>query len=140
MSLRTTFLARLIGLYCLIAGLCIAIRGVHTVATVTALLHDGPLVYFIGVVLLAAGLAMVLAHNVWSGGALPVIVTLIGWVTLLKGWAFLLLSPATLAGFYLEQLHYARIFYFLAAFSLVLGLYLTVAGFRTAPLRPESGA
>jgi hypothetical protein len=28
---------------------------------------------------LLGGLAMVLAHNVWSGGPLPVIVTLIGW-------------------------------------------------------------
>jgi hypothetical protein len=26
-----------------------------------------------------AGLAVVVAHNVWSGGALPVVVTLVGW-------------------------------------------------------------
>jgi hypothetical protein len=131
MASRTTFLARLIGLYCLLAGLAMVARGALTIETVTAVLHDGPLLFFIGVVLLAAGLAIVLAHNVWSGGALPVVVTLIGWATLLKGWAFILLPPPTLADFYLGQLHYAQLYYLLAAFSVVIGLYLTIAGFRT---------
>jgi len=134
MSSRTTFLARLIGLYCLIAALAMAVRGAQTVAMVTALLHDGPLVFILGMLLLVAGLAVVLAHNLWSGGVLPIIVTLIGWATLIKGCVFMALSPATLAGFYLGQLHYAQLNYLLAAFSFLIGLYLTVAGFRT-PLR-----
>jgi hypothetical protein len=47
----------------------------------------------LGVSTLAAGLAMVLAHNIWSGDALAVIVTLMGWLTLalIKGLLFLLL-------------------------------------------------
>ena len=31
-----------------------------------------------------AGLAMVLTHNVWSGGALAIVVTLIGWLLLIR--------------------------------------------------------
>ena len=30
----------------------------------------------VGIITLAAGLAVVLAHNIWSGGALVVVVTL----------------------------------------------------------------
>jgi len=39
---------------------------------------------------LAAGLAIVLGHNVWSGGALTVVVTLIGWLAALRGVVWLL--------------------------------------------------
>ena len=34
---------------------------------------------------------MVLAHNEWSGSARAIIVTVIGWLTLIKGLLFLLL-------------------------------------------------
>ena len=43
-----------------------------------------------GMVATAAGIAVVLGHNVWSGGALPVVVTLVGWAALLMGVALLL--------------------------------------------------
>jgi hypothetical protein len=36
---------------------------------------------------------MVLAHNIWSGGVLALIVTLVGWVTLIKSLSFLFLPP-----------------------------------------------
>jgi hypothetical protein len=32
-----------------------------------------------GLISLSAGLAIVLAHNIWSGGVLPVVVTICGW-------------------------------------------------------------
>jgi vacuolar-type H+-ATPase subunit I/STV1 len=84
----------------------------------------------VGVITLAAGLAMVLAHNIWSGGTLAVIVTLIGWLTLIKGLLFLFLSPEMEAEFFLRQLHYQQLFYLYGAFSLVLGVYLTYGGFK----------
>ena len=53
----------------------------------------------LGVITLAAGLAMVLAHNIWSGGALVVVVTLVGWMALIKSLSFLFLPPEVEAGF-----------------------------------------
>ena len=126
---ETRFLARLIGLYCLLAALAMALQREAWVATVTAIVHDAPLMLLLGVVVVAAGLALVLAHNVWSGGALPLIVTVIGWLTLLKGVMFWVLPPAAAADFYLERLHYGQLYYLYCAVSLALGLYLTVAGF-----------
>jgi hypothetical protein len=131
MSPRTTSLGRLLGLYCILVALSMLARGRATVDTVTALLHNQPLLLILGVFTLLAGLAMVLVHNVWSGGALPVVVTLIGWSTLIKGLLFLFLSPDAEANFFLGGLHYGQLFYPYVAFSLVLGAYLTYAGFRS---------
>jgi hypothetical protein len=52
---------------------------------------------FSGMVATSAGLAVVLAHNIWNGGALPVVVTLVGWaVEVQKGWRRSTLEAAPL--------------------------------------------
>ena len=75
MSSRTIFLSRLIGLYCIVIALSMMTRRQATVETVTALLQNSSMMLIVGIITLAAGLAMVLAHNIWSGGALVVVVT-----------------------------------------------------------------
>lgn len=65
----------------------------------------------------------------WSGGALPIIITLVGWITLIEGLIFL--SPAGLAT-YVQLLHYAQFFYLFIGVDLILGIYLTSAGFAAA--------
>jgi hypothetical protein len=128
---RTLFLSRLIGLYCILIGLSMMTRGQATVETVTALLQNSAMTLILGVITLAAGLAMVLAHNVWSGGALVVVVTLVGWMALVKSLFFLFLPPEMEAGLFLRQIHYQQLFYAYTAISLVLGVYLTYGGFRS---------
>ena len=131
MSPRTVFLSRLIGLYCILVALSMITRKQATVETVTALLHDPSMMFVLGVITLVSGLAMVLSHNVWSGGALAVIVTLVGWGTLIKGLFFLFLPPGMEAGFFLRQLHYQELFYLYGGISLGLGIYLTYGGFKS---------
>ncbi|HEX8806806.1 MAG TPA: hypothetical protein VF741_07645, partial [Candidatus Aquilonibacter sp.] len=81
MSKATVYLARLLGLFLLIMGISMVVQGPNTVATWIALIHDLPLVYFAGLSALAAGIAMVLSHNIWRGGLLPVIVSILAWIT-----------------------------------------------------------
>jgi len=131
MSPRTLFLSRLIGLYCILVALSMITRRQATVDTVTALLQNPSMMLILGAITLIAGLAMVLAHNIWSGGALVVIVTLVGWITLIKSLSFLFLPPEMEARLFLEQLHYRQLFYMYTAFSLVLGVYLTYGGFKS---------
>ena len=131
MSPRTLFLSKLIGLYCILIGLSMMTRGQATVETVTVLLQNPSMVLILGVITLGAGLAMVLAHNVWSGGALVVVVTLVGWMALIKSLFFLFLPHEMEAGLFLGQLHYRQLFYVYAAISLVLGVYLTYGGFKS---------
>jgi len=128
---RTLFLSRLIGLYCIFLALSLITRRQVTVETVTNLLQSPSMMLILGVITLTAGLAMVLAHNVWSGGALAVIVTVVGWITLIKSLLFLFLPPEMEAGLFLGWLHYQQLFYVYGAISFVLGVYLTYGGFTS---------
>lgn len=102
-----------------------------TVEIMKAIIQNPPLLFMAGLMGVTAGLAVVLAHNVWSGGALPVIVTLFGWASLIKGLFLLLLSPETESRAFIVGLHYEQHPNLYAAFALLLGAYLTYAGFTS---------
>ena len=129
MSPRTVFLSRLIGLYCILASLAMAAHRQTTVETMTALIHTPPVLFLAGIIALLPGLAMVLGHNVWSGGALPVVVTLVGWVTLIRGLLVLFLSPGAEVRLF-TGLRYDQLCYPYCGIGLVLGVYLTYGGFK----------
>ena len=57
----------------------------------TELARSATLVYLFGVVDLAAGLAIVLTHNVWLA-SWRVLITLIGWLLVIRGAARVLLT------------------------------------------------
>jgi hypothetical protein len=101
-----------------------------TIQTVLALVNNGPLMFVFGLILVAAGLAMILSHNTWTGGALPFIVTLVGWLTLVKGLLFLLLPPPAAAGIFIWGNAYEQYFYLDSAAAFILGAYLTYSGFK----------
>jgi putative exporter of polyketide antibiotics len=128
MSQLTSYLAKLIGLYCILVALAMVTHKQGTMDTITTIVQNPTAMFVYGLIALITGLAIVLGHNVWSGGALPIIVTLVGWGTLAKGLLALFLSPAQQPVFFLLELHYAKLFYFYAAFAFVLGVYLTYAG------------
>ena len=128
MSRLTVFLARFIGLFTVVLMVALLVRGSATVAAAVA---DAPVMLVYAIISLAAGVAMILGHNVWSGGALPVVVTLVGWLILAKGLMLLLVTPDALQQIF-DHMQYGEHYYLYLAPSLVLGLYLTWAGF-TAP-------
>ena len=68
---RTMFLSKLIGLYLILISLAMLTHRQATVESITALMHNPPVLFVVGVIAVAAGLAMVLGHNIWSGGMLP---------------------------------------------------------------------
>ncbi len=128
---RTIYLSRLFGLSCILIALSMMFHKQAVVEMVAGLLRDPSMMFLAGVLALVAGLAMVLAHNIWSGGALPVVVTILGWLTLLKGLMFLLLLPGDAEGLYMRTLHYSQLFYVYMAICLAIGAYLTYGGFAT---------
>ncbi len=137
MSPRTAFLSRLIGLFCILVSLSMMVHKQATVEAVTALVHTPALMFAVGVIAVVAGLAMILGHNVWSGGALPVVVTLVGWLLLVKSLLILFLSPEAASAIFLGWLHFQQLFYLYAAFSLLLGIYLAWGASRSRPREAE---
>ena len=130
MSPLTTFLSRLIGLSAVLLALSLVMHKQASVEAMTALVHNPALLLIFGMVWLVAGLAMILGHNIWSGGVLPVIVTLVGWLIFIRGILLLFLSPAAAVGL-LTGLHFEQLFYLYVAISLVFGAYLTYGGFSS---------
>jgi hypothetical protein len=100
------------------------------VETMTALVHDAPVLFLASLLAMVAGLAIILAHKVWSGGALLVVVTLVGWISLIQGLIFLLLPPES-SVVYFEALRYSQLFYAYMSIDLVLGVFVTLAWFRS---------
>lgn len=127
MSSRTTYLSRLLGYYSVLVALAMISHKQATVEMVHRLMGHGGAPFAIGLISVAVGLAMVLGHNVWSGGALPVVVTLVGWWNLVKGLLCLFLPAGAIAGL-LGGPGYEHYFYVAPAISLVVGLYLIYAG------------
>jgi hypothetical protein len=132
MQARTVFLCRLLGAYCVLVGLAMLLRGEDTARTVALLLRDAPLSYCLGVFTLLGGLAVVIAHNVWRGPARAVVVTLCGWIAVLKGLLFLLLPPPLEVSWLYEQLHYEQLYRVYALVALGLGAYLLAGVLRGA--------
>jgi hypothetical protein len=126
MSKLTVFLARFIGLFALLVGVGCVVRGN---AVVQSAVVNGPVMLVYALVSLAAGLAMILGHNVWSGGPLTVVVTLVGWLILAKGLVLFFATPEALAQL-LERMQYGEHYSLYVAPSLIIGLYLTWAGFK----------
>jgi hypothetical protein len=129
MPSRTLFLARLIGVFLIVVSLAMLVQRQGVGPAITALVHDRAALLIVAMIGLAAGLAMVLAHNVWSGGVLPVVVTLIGWLLVLRNALILFLPADALLAVY-DAFHVERLYYLYAVVDLLIGVGLAGAGFR----------
>jgi hypothetical protein len=130
MSPVTTYLGRLIGLFLLIAALSMFLDRDSVVEMATALIDDRALLLIVGLIALGIGLAIVVGHNVWTKGLFPLVITLFGWSQLLRGVALLFLPAETQVAFF-QVMRLEDFFYLYAGIPLVLGAYLTYAGFAS---------
>ena len=131
MSATTVFLGRLLGLYLVAISLGMLTNRRRTLDTLDEMARSGPWMLFSGMVATAAGLAVVLGHQVWSGGALPVVVTLMGWAALLKGVTLLLVPAERMADAY-KSMGFERFFYAWLVAILAIGLWVTVMAFNAS--------
>jgi hypothetical protein len=128
MKPQTVFLGRLFGLYTLVISVWMLANKQAAIATILAMLGDRPLMLIVAIIALVGGLAVVLGHNIWSGGALPILITLLGWIILIRGVLFLFLSSGETLGL-LEAMQFERFFYAYLSIPLVLGAGLTYLAF-----------
>jgi hypothetical protein len=130
MTPLTIYLSRLTGLFTLIIALAMLANKPQAMDTVRAVVQDRPVLLTFGMLGTAAGLAVVLGHQVWSGDLLPVLVTMIGWIILIRGTILLCLFQDATARL-VDWFHFEEFFYLYLGFAAVLGLYLAVHGFAT---------
>ena len=128
MSTTTIFLGKILGLYLVAISVGMLVNRRRTLAALDEMARSGPWMLFSGMVATSAGLAVVLGHQVWNGGALPVVVTLIGWAALLKGVALLLVPAERMADTY-KGIGFERFFYAWMVVVLAIGLWVTWLAF-----------
>lgn len=132
MAQRARFLARVFGLFLLAVAAAMTVNREGTLQALGATVASPELLFAYALLALALGLSVVLAHNVWRGGAASVVVTLVGWLMLARA-ALLLCLPASAVGQLYVAVRFTQFYHgYVAAFALV-GAYLTWSGFRRTP-------
>jgi uncharacterized membrane protein len=128
MTPRTRYLCRLLGLFFLILATAVLAQRSTLAQTTTEIANSPALLLVSGMLTLLSGLGVVLAHNVWRGGPAPLVVTILGWLLLLKGAALVIIPPAAWVGI-VQASRFADLYPWYGLVPLVLGAYLTFAGF-----------
>ena len=122
------FLARLLGPLLLLPGVGLLInqRAFRTMAS--EVIGSVTLVYLFGLMDFAAGLAIVLVHNVWVADW-RVLITLLGWLLLVRGLVRVLLTETVMG--YAKTIMRGRNVYLISGIVLsLLGLVLCYFGYR----------
>lgn len=122
------FLAKVIGIYMLIVGIAMLKDMPLFMTHLSSLIHDSPLMFVLGFIVLILGLLMVLSHNRWKK-KWPVIVTIISWIVLIKG-AAILLFPQWIALLSVQFMENPQAAYLSAAITVIVGAVLCYFGFR----------
>lgn len=118
------FLAKLMGLYLVLVSVAFWLNRRKLSRIIQEFTNNVSLTLFSGAMLVILGLAVVLKHNVWVADW-RVIVTILGWATLLKG-LLRVFAPEKIPQLAVKS-ESAFSVIFLVAFA--LGAYLTYIGF-----------
>jgi hypothetical protein len=128
MSPLTVYLGKSFGVSCLLLCALLIGRPRAAVDAIESMMRSPGLLLVTGIMTMGAGVATVVGHNVWSGGALPVAVTVLGWVALVKGTALIAIPSRVLSAFY-RALHYPERLRLMMVPALVFSAWLTWIAF-----------
>jgi hypothetical protein len=124
------FIARLIGPTYLAIGVGILLNGSFYTGLVEEAVRSASLIYFSGLMAILSGLAILNVHRAWHGW--QGIITIIGWLLTIAGVLRLVL-PATTASYASDLYERPATLLIVAALMLIVGVILTIAGYRSAP-------
>jgi uncharacterized membrane protein len=122
------FLAKALGLVLFFRGTTIVLHYRQLRKNVTEAMDNYFLNMMLGIMVLVMGVLVVLSHSVWEGPAWVLLVTLTGWLMLIKGALIMLLPTKNLT----QMIRYFNTdTWYMASgiISVILGAYLTYMGF-----------
>jgi hypothetical protein len=121
------FLAKLLGPILVLAAVAMLMNRKSLDAVAREFLNSPTLLFLLGFLDFAAGLAIVLTHNVWVADW-RVIITLLGWLLLIRGVVRTLI-PDQVKPYALKVLRNQNAVTGILAVTLVLGLVLSYFGY-----------
>ena len=126
----TAYVAQLLGVYLVLSGVLMIVREQTMMLLVPKFVDTPPFLYFLGSLRVLIGLAIVLAHNMWIG-TLGTVIYVVGWLTILRGIAMLVL-PVETERKILAAFSRGNVWYTTAIVAIVLGGWLAYAGFTAS--------
>ena len=124
----TLFLAQAFGIYLVLGGVGLLLYPHIRTELIERFSADRTVVFIGGFVALLIGTPLVLIHNIWDGGTLEVIVTILVWLTFLKG-VVRMLAPDAVSGWALLLESRPNLLKALMVLMVLVGLYLLYVGF-----------
>jgi len=122
------FLAKVLGLYFIIAAVLCLVKNKEIRKMIDGFIDNTALLFIAGIITVLLGLTMVVGHNIWDN-SWRIIITLIGWLVLLKGLTFLFL-PKKMTSKFSKSFRWNKEWYIAVAIIMALfGLYLASKGF-----------
>jgi drug/metabolite transporter (DMT)-like permease len=95
---NTNVIAQVLGIFFVVVGISIVANGKATAGAVEESVQSKGMMFMWGVLALLIGAVIVVFSNVWTSG-LALLVTILGWLALVKG-TFILLLPGAAASLY----------------------------------------
>ncbi|HEY4511979.1 MAG TPA: hypothetical protein VJH55_04015 [Candidatus Paceibacterota bacterium] len=120
------FLAKVLGLFSVISAIVVMFRYKKTIALEKEVVADEGLAMFAGYTILLLGILLVVSHQVWTADW-RVVITIIGWLVILKGLGRILFPEAVKKLIEKKQSKPAFVTGEIALFC--IGLYLLYYGF-----------
>jgi len=119
--MNALFIAQILGIFFVVAGLSMVANSKGTAAAIEASVENKGILWIWGILALLVGAVVVTLNNVWVGG-LPILVTVIGWIAVIKG-VFILIFPRAAVSLY-RSFNKSGVLVFCGAVAFVLGLVL----------------
>lgn len=124
--MNTIALTQVLGIIFAAMGLSVLVNKKSMVALVEESFANKGFLWIIGLFTLIMGVVIVAMNNLWTSG-LQLVVTIIGWVAVIKG-LFIMLLPETSVWFY-RRMGKSGVITIGGVIALILGLILIYKGF-----------
>jgi hypothetical protein len=98
------------------------------IVMVERLLENPPVMYVLGLLQLVGGITMVLTQSPTSGDSLPLVLSLVGWWFLIRGFMLMFVSPEALWSL-VDSIELPKYHFVSNICGLLIGIYLAYTGF-----------
>lgn len=119
-------LAKILGAYCVVVSFAVLCNMLDYKEMIKDFAESRICIFFSGIIALWFGLIVAAIHNVWQGW--PVIITLFGWMALIKG-IVILIYPQFFLKIVLYYAEHFKAFVWQLAFVVAIGIMLLLFGF-----------
>lgn len=119
--MNTIVIAQVLGIFLAVTGISMVVNSRGTANAIEAAVQDKGLFFTWGILALLIGATVVVLNDMWTSG-LPLLVTILGWITLIKG-VFILILPGAAVALY-RKINKSGLLMFCGVIVFILGLIL----------------